>query len=134
MLLLGHFNAHRDFGYSKDYVEAMWLMLQREKPDDYVISTGETHSIREFLDLAFQCVELKYKLVDLHELSIAEADKRIVELKKEDKVFVIQHPRFFRPAEVNLLLGDNSYAKKELGWAPRVKFKELIKMMVEADL
>ena len=109
-LFLGNLDAKRDWGYAKDYVEAMWLMLQRERPDDYVIATGETHSVREFLDEAFGCLDL-----DWH---------RYVEID----------PKYFRPAEVDILLGDPSKARRVLGWTPRVKFKELVRLMVDSDL
>lgn len=109
-LMLGNLDAKRDWGYAPDYVEAMWLMLQQELPDDFVISTGETHSVREFLQEAFQ-----YKNLDYHD-------------------YVEIDPRYFRPTEVNYLIGDYSHANKKLGWKPRVKFKELVKIMVDADL
>ncbi|MEA2708421.1 MAG: GDPmannose 4,6-dehydratase [Phycisphaerales bacterium] len=109
-LFLGNLEAKRDWGFAGDYVEAMWLMLQQPKPDDYVIATGETHSVREFLDEVFGHLELDWK-------KHVEVD-----------------PRYFRPAEVDLLLGDASKAKKHLGWTPKVTFKTLAKMMVDADL
>ena len=109
-LRLGNLDAKRDWGYAKDYVEAMWRMLQQEKPGDYVIATGETHSVREFCEEAFGCVGLDWK------------------------DFVKVDPKYFRPAEVDLLLGDSSKAQRVLGWKPRVTFKELAKLMVEADL
>jgi GDPmannose 4,6-dehydratase len=109
-LYLGNLDSKRDWGYAKDYVEAMWLMLQQEQPDDYVISTGETHSVRGFLEEAFAYVNLKW----------------------EDYVEI--DPRYFRPAEVDLLLGDSSKAKQQLGWKPQVTFKELVELMVDADL
>ncbi|NJK33770.1 MAG: GDP-mannose 4,6-dehydratase [Oscillatoriales cyanobacterium SM2_2_1] len=109
-LYLGNLDAKRDWGYAKDYVEAMWLMLQQEQPDDYVVATGETHSVREFLDLAFAYVNLNWQ-------DYVEID-----------------PRYFRPAEVDLLLGDATKAKQKLGWQPRVSFPELVRLMVDADL
>jgi len=109
-LRLGNLDAKRDWGYAKDYVEAMWRMLQQEKPGDYVIATGETHSVREFCEEAFGCVGLDWK------------------------DFVKVDPKYFRPAEVDLLLGDSAKAQRELGWKPRVTFKELTRLMVEADL
>ncbi|MFN5965005.1 MAG: GDP-mannose 4,6-dehydratase [Pseudanabaena sp.] len=109
-LYLGNLDSKRDWGYAKDYVEAMWLMLQQERPDDYVISTGETHSVREFLEESFAYVNLKW----------------------EDYVEI--DPRYFRPAEVDLLLGDCTKAKQKLGWEPKVTFKGLIELMVDADL
>jgi GDPmannose 4,6-dehydratase len=107
---LGNLDSKRDWGYAGDYVEAMWLMMQQDKPDDFVIATGETHSVREFCEIAFKRVGLNY----------------------ED--YVKKDPKFFRPAEVDLLVGDCSKAKKELKWEPKIKFKELIEMMVDADL
>jgi GDPmannose 4,6-dehydratase len=109
-LYLGNLEAKRDWGYAKEYVDAMWLMLQQDKPDDYVIATGETHSIREFLDVAFGHVGL-----DWHKHVEIDA-------------------RYYRPAEVELLIGDASKAKKELGWEPKTKFAELVKLMVDADM
>ncbi|PIO08348.1 GDP-mannose 4,6-dehydratase [Candidatus Pacearchaeota archaeon CG10_big_fil_rev_8_21_14_0_10_34_12] len=134
-LVLGNLDAKRDWGFAGDYVEAMWMMLQQEKPKDYVISTGETYSIRDFLSHAFEYVGINYEIIDLHELSKEEANEKVEELKKEKgKVFVVQHPIFYRPAEVNELLGNPKKAKEELGWVPRTKFNELVRMMVEADL
>jgi GDPmannose 4,6-dehydratase len=109
-LYMGNLEAKRDWGYAKDYVKAMWLMLQQDQPDDYVIATGETHSVREFLDLAFGYVNLKWQ-------DYVEFDER-----------------YLRPAEVELLLGDSTKAKQKLGWAPTVTFAELVALMVEADL
>ncbi len=108
---LGNLDARRDWGFAGDYVEAMWLMLQQERADDYVISTGETHSIRELLDVAFRHV------------GIDDWSK-----------YVVQNPAFMRPAEVDLLIGDAAKARTVLGWTPKVGFEELITMMVDADL
>jgi len=110
-IMLGNLDAKRDWGYAPDYVEAMWLMLQQEKPDDYVISTGETHSIREFLDVAFQHVG-------------------IIDWEK----YVGQNPRFMRPAEVDVLRGDSSKAHMELGWKPKTSFDDLVSKMVKNDI
>lgn len=109
-LFLGNLDAKRDWGYAADYVEAMWMMLQQGEPDDFVIATGETHSVREFLDEAFGHLDLDWK--------------KYVEID----------PRYFRPTEVDMLLGDASKAKRVLGWKPRVHFKDLVKLMVDADL
>jgi GDPmannose 4,6-dehydratase len=109
-LYLGNLDAKRDWGYAKEYVEAMWLMLQQEKPDDYVIATNETHSVREFLNAAFEYAGLDWK-------EYVEID-----------------PRYFRPSEVDILIGDYSKAKRVLGWKPRTKFLDLVKLMVEADI
>lgn len=109
-LRLGNLDAKRDWGYAGDYVEAMWMMLHHDTPDDYVIATGETHTVREFCEIAFEAAGLdweKYVKVD---------------------------PKFMRPAEVNLLLGDASKARSELGWKPKVSFKKLVSMMVENDI
>ena len=109
-LRLGNLDAKRDWGYAKDYVEAMWLMLQQPKPDDYVIATGETHSVREFLEEAFGYLGMDWK------------------------DFVKVDAKYFRPAEVDLLLGDPTKARTVLGWKPRVSFRELVRLMVDADL
>jgi GDPmannose 4,6-dehydratase len=109
-LFLGNLEAKRDWGYAPDFVKAMWLMLQQNKPDDYVIATGETHSVREFLEEAFKYAGLDWK--------------KYVEIDK----------RYFRPLEVEFLQGDASKAKKKLKWAPKVKFKELVGIMVDADI
>ncbi len=109
-LYLGNLDAKRDWGYAKDYVKAMWLMLQQDKPDDFVIATGETYSIREFLDIAFNYVGLDWN------------------------EYVAFDERYLRPTEVDLLIGDPSKAKKMLGWAPEVSFEGLVKLMVDSDL
>ena len=107
---MGNLEAKRDWGFAGDYVRAMWLMLQQEKPDDYVVATGETHSVREFLEITFSLLDLDYR------------------------DFVEFDPRFMRPSEVDVLLGDASHAEKTLGWKPEVSFQGLVKMMVEHDL
>ncbi len=109
-LSLGNLDARRDWGFAGDYVQAMWLMLQQEIPEDYVVSTGVAHSVRDFVEAAFGCVGLNWR------------------------DYVVQDPRFMRPAEVEQLLGDSSKARKKLGWSPKVNFEELVRMMVEADL
>ena len=109
-LYLGNLDAKRDWGYAKEYVEAMWLMLQQDEPDDYVIATGETHSVREFLEVAFSHMGLDWR--------------KHVEID----------PRYFRPAEVELLIGDYSKAKKKLGWEPKTRFGDLVKLMVDEDI
>jgi GDPmannose 4,6-dehydratase len=109
-LYLGNLDAKRDWGHAKDFVEAMWLMLQQDEADDYVIATGETHSVREFLDEAFGRLDLDWKQ------------------------FVEIDPRYFRPTEVDLLVGDASKARRKLGWEPKITFKELVRTMVDADL
>jgi GDPmannose 4,6-dehydratase len=110
-LRLGNLDAFRDWGYAGDYVEAMWLMLQQEQPDDYVICTGETHTIREFLNAAFDCIGIS-----------------------NWSDYVIQDPQFYRPAEVDYLRGDNTKAKNILGWEPKTSFETLVHMMVEGDI
>jgi len=109
-LYMGNLDAKRDWGYAKEYVAAMWLILQQEQPDDYVIATGETHSVREFLDAAFGLVGLDWQK------------------------YVVHDPRYERPTEVDLLIGDASKARTKLGWKPQTTFKELVKLMVEADI
>ncbi len=109
-LYMGNLDSKRDWGYAKEYVEAMWLILQQDKPDDYVIATGRTHTVREFLEEAFKHVGLNYKK------------------------YVKFDSRYLRPAEVDLLIGDPSKARKKLGWKPKTTFKELVKIMVEADI
>ena len=109
-LYLGNLEAKRDWGYAKEYVEAMWLMLQQEEPDDYVIATGETHSVRQLLEEAFSHVGLDWA--------------KHVEID----------PRYYRPAEVDLLIGDSAKAKRKLGWEAKTKFKDLVRLMVDADM
>lgn len=134
-LVLGNLNAQRDWGFAGDYVEAMHSMLQQDKPDDYVISTGETHSIKEFMNVVFDYVGLNFETIDLHNLPLQECNKEIAKLKSnENGIFVVQSPKFYRPAEVDLLQGDSSKARKELGWKPKVSFYELTEMMIKEDL
>lgn len=109
-LRLGNLEAKRDWGYAPEYCEAMWLMLQQDQPDDYVIATGETHSVREFAEEAFACVGLNWR------------------------DFVVEDPAFKRPADVDFLVGDATKARQKLGWRPRTTFKDLVRLMVEADL
>ncbi|HHB90949.1 MAG TPA: GDP-mannose 4,6-dehydratase [Anaerolineae bacterium] len=109
-LRVGNLEARRDWGYAKDYVRGMWLMLQQDKPDDYVLATGETHTVGELIRIAFEHVDLDWE--------------RYVKID----------PRYYRPAEVDLLVGDPSKARRELGWEPEVTFEELVKMMVDADI
>ncbi len=109
-LALGNLDAKRDWGYAPEYVQCMWKMLQRDEPEDFVIATGETHTIREFLDHAFRCINID-----------------------DWSGYVEIDPKFYRPADVNLLCGDASKAKRILNWSPRIRFEELVKLMVEAD-
>jgi GDPmannose 4,6-dehydratase len=134
-LYLGNLEAKRDWGYAPDYVEAMWLMLQQGDPDDYVIATGETHSVREFVNLAFQHagIEIEWKGKGIHEKGIIKSLASTSALNVGDILIEIDS-RYFRPLEVEFLQGDSSKAKKRLGWEPRVKFKELAKIMVDADM
>lgn len=135
VLVLGNMEAKRDWGHAKDYVEAMWLMLQQAAPDDYVCATGKTHSVRDFVRVAFKTAGIGYEEVDLHHATPEQADERIKKLQQEkSKNFVVQHPKFFRPAEVNLLQGDATKAHTVLGWQPKVQFEELVRQMVEHDL
>jgi GDPmannose 4,6-dehydratase len=109
-LRLGNLDSQRDWGYALDYVEAMWLMLQQDHPDNFVVGTGETHTVREFCEIAFGHVDLDYNR------------------------YVVQDERFYRPAEVDLLVADPARARTLLGWEPSVTFRELVTMMVDADL
>jgi GDPmannose 4,6-dehydratase len=109
-LALGNLDAKRDWGFAGDYVRAMWMMLQQEHPDDYVIATGQTHSVEDFVRVAFEYLKLDYKK------------------------YVVTDPRFVRPAEVDILLGDAGHARKQLGWIPTVSFEGLVRMMVDADM
>ncbi len=109
-LYLGNLDAKRDWGYAKEYVEAMWLMLQQDAPDDYVIAAGESHTVREFLEEAFSYVGLNWQ-------NYLDID-----------------PKHYRPAEVDLLVGDASKARRKLGWEPRTRFKDLVRLMVDADM
>jgi GDPmannose 4,6-dehydratase len=125
-LELGNLDAKRDWGYAKEYVESMWLMLQKDKPDDYVIATGETHSVREFVEEC--CKELKIPLrwegKDVNEVGIND---------ENGKVIIKINPRYFRPTEVDLLLGNPKKAKEELGWVPKTSFEDLVKIMIKSD-
>ena len=135
VLVLGNLDAKRDWGFAGDYVEAMWLMLQQDKPDDFVIATGKNHSIKYFLKEAFSYINLNYEIIDLSKMEEVNADNEIKKLQeRKDKIFVVQHPKYYRPAEVNELLGDPTKAKKLLNWSPKVDLKSLIHMMIDEDL
>ena len=125
-LFLGNLEAKRDWGYAPDFVYGMWQMLQQEKPNDYILATNETHSVREFVELATNYLgfDLVWEGQGLNEKGID---------KKTNKTIIEIDPKYFRPAEVDVLLGDYSKAKKELAWEPKVKFKELVEIMAEAD-
>ena len=126
-IYLGNLDAKRDWGYAKDYVEIQWKMLQQDKPDDFVIATGETHSIREFVELAFKevGVDIVWKGKNLNEKGINS---------KTGKILVEVSPKYFRPLDVSILIGDSTKARNMLGWYPKTKFKELVKIMVKADV
>ena len=125
-LYLGNLNAERDWGFAGDYVEAMWRMLQADKPDDFVIATGETHSVREFCELAFAHVELP--------LTWEGEKEQEVGRDPDGRVLVRIDPHYYRPAEVDHLLGDSTKAREVLGWEPQVGFQGLVRMMVDADM
>ncbi len=124
-LELGNLDAKRDWGFAGDYVEAMWLMLQQKEPDDYIISTGENHSVREFVEESFKAVSMpfEWKGSGLEEVGISNG-----------KIVIKINPNFYRPAEVDVLLGNPEKIKKNLRWEPKTSFKELVKIMVESDL
>ena len=126
-LYLGNLDAKRDWGFAGDYVEAMWLMLQQDEPDDLVIATGEMHSVREFVELAFGEVgiEIQWRGEGVDEVGVDAATR---------DVLVEIDPRYYRPTEVELLLGDPTKAKDKLGWEAKVGLRELVKMMVEGDM
>ncbi|MFZ3071638.1 MAG: GDP-mannose 4,6-dehydratase, partial [Thermodesulfobacteriota bacterium] len=126
-ITLGNLDSKRDWGFAKEYVEAMWLMLQQAKPDDYVIATGETHTIREFAEAAFKAagISLSWEGEGVHTKGIdKKTGKTVIDVSKE----------FYRPSEVEFLLGNPEKAKKNLGWIPKIKFEELARLMVEADI
>jgi GDPmannose 4,6-dehydratase len=126
VLKLGNLYSKRDWGYAKDYVEGMWLMLQQDKPDDFVLSTGETHSIKEFIELA--CKECGWNINwigdGVNEKGLLDNGITIIEIDE----------KYYRPAEVEILLGDSTKAKTDLGWEPKVKFEELVRIMMEHDI
>lgn len=124
---MGNIDARRDWGYAPDYVRMMWMMLQQDKPDDYVVATGEMHTVREFIEKSFECVgrKIEWQGKGVDEVGIDATTGKVV--MRIDK-------RYFRPTEVEQLLGDPSKAKRQLGWEPQVKFEELVRIMTEADL
>lgn len=124
---MGNIDARRDWGYAKDYVRMMWMMLQQDKPDDYVVATGEMHSVREFIEKSFECVgrRIEWKGKGVDEVGIdTTTGKTVMRID----------PKYFRPAEVEQLLGNPAKAKRQLGWIPEVKFEQLVKLMTEGDL
>ena len=124
---LGNIYAKRDWGYAKEYVEAMWKMLQRKKPKDYVISTGKTHSIKEFINIATKYLNMNVKWIG------AGLSEKLIN-KDNNKIIIQINPKFFRPSEVNILIGDASQAKKDLGWRPKVNLSKLIKIMIDEEI
>ncbi|MCK4947490.1 MAG: GDP-mannose 4,6-dehydratase [Candidatus Aureabacteria bacterium] len=125
-LYIGNVDSYRDWGYAPDYVRVMWMMLQQDKPDDFVVATGETHTVREFIEKAFKCANIDIKWQN------SGVDEKGLDART-GKVLVEIDPRYFRPTEVERLLGDPTKAKEKLGWEPKVKFEELVKIMVKAD-
>ena len=126
-IYLGNLDAKRDWGFARDFVEAMWLMLQQDEPDDFVIATGKTHSVREFVELAFReiGIDIEWQGTGLNEKGVNAANR---------DVLIEIDARYFRPTEVDILMGDPSKAKEKLGWEAKVGFEELVKMMVEGDM
>jgi len=141
-LALGNLNAKRDWGYAPEYCEGMWLMLQQEKPEDFVLATGETHTVREFTELAFKelGIELEWKGKNENEKGVIKKindtelmNKRKLEIPRIGDTVVEVDKGYYRPTEVDILIGDAGKAKKKLGWKPKVKFNELVKIMIESD-
>ncbi|WCL49679.1 GDP-mannose 4,6-dehydratase [Leptospira sp. GIMC2001] len=126
-LVMGNIDSKRDWGYAPDYVEMMWMMLQQDQPDDYVVATNETHTVKEFIEESFKIVDIEIVWKG------SGADEKGYD-KKTNKLLVEIDPKYFRPTEVELLIGDPKKAKEKLGWVPKVKFKELVKIMMESDL
>lgn len=126
-LYLGNMDAKRDWGYAKDFVEGMWMILQHDKPDDFVLATGETRSVREFVEAAFKCVDIE---IDWK----GEGEEEVGLDRKSGRTLVSVDPRYYRPTEVELLLGDPTKAREVLGWEPKTSFNELVEMMVKSDL
>lgn len=129
-LYLGNLNSQRDWGHARDYIEGMWLMVQRDEPDDYVLATGEMHSVREFVEKALERVNIKIKWIGVTD----SVDEIGVDASDESRVLVKVDPQYFRPTEVELLIGSPKKAERLLGWKPKTLFKELVIEMVDADL
>lgn len=129
-IYLGNLDAKRDWGHARDYVEGMWMMLQQDEPDDYVLATGETHTVKEFVEKAFAVVGTTIKWIG----ESGSVDEIGVDAADESRVLVKVDPRYFRPTEVDLLLGDPTKAKEKIGWVSKTPFEELVREMVEADL
>ena len=126
ILLLGNLDSKRDWGYAPEFVEGMWLMLQQKEANDYVLATGETHTVRELIEEAFNYFNEKI-------IWVGDGKDEVGILKSSNKKVISINPRYYRPTEVDILIGDASKANKELGWKPKIKFKELVKIMVESD-
>jgi GDPmannose 4,6-dehydratase len=125
-LTVGNLNAKRDWGYAPEYCEGMWRMLQQEKPDDFILATGETHSVKEFIDTVFTELEMDLEWK-------GEEEQQVGITKKNGKTLIEVDPRYYRPTEVELLIGNPAKAKEKLGWAPKTTFRDLAKMMAKAD-
>ena len=125
-LVMGNIDSERDWGHAEDYVEGMWRILQHDNPEDFVLSTGEKHTVREFIEEAFKLkdIEIAWKGENVNEIGYD---------KKTGKEYIFINEKYYRPAEVDLLIGDATKAKEMLGWEPKIKFKELVKRMVEFD-
>lgn len=135
-LYLGNLNARRDWGHAKDYVEAMWMILQQEKPEDFVIATGITHTVRDFVEMAFAEVgiEIAFSGKDTEEKAVVKKCTHPAYQLPEGKVVVAVDPTYFRPTEVELLIGDASKAREKMGWKPKITLSEMVKEMVQSDL
>ena len=129
-LFLGNLDSKRDWGHAKDYVEGMWRMLQEDKPDDYVLATGETHTVREFVEVAFSCIGIAIRWTG----KFGSIEEQGVDASDEKRVLVKIDARYFRPTEVDLLLGDPAKALRVFGWKATTKFEQLCKEMVDADM
>lgn len=129
-LYLGNLDAKRDWGHARDYVEGMWMMLQTEKSDDYVLATNETHAVREFVEKAFACINITIKWVG----PSGTVEEIGVDANDESRVLVKVDPRYFRPTEVDILIGNPAKAEKALGWKPKIHFEDLVKEMVASDI
>jgi GDPmannose 4,6-dehydratase len=125
-LTIGNLNAKRDWGYAPEYCEGMWRMLQQDKPDDFILATGETHSVKEFIDAVFSELEMDLDWK-------GEEEQQVGIMKKDGKTLIEVDPRYYRPTEVELLIGNPAKAKEKLGWAPKTTFRDLAKMMAKAD-
>ncbi len=136
-LYLGNLDAKRDWGFAPEYVECQWLMLQQDRPEDYVIGTGESHSVREFVELSFNYagIEIEWKGKGIHEKGVVRSvQPSVAKTIKIGDILVEIDPRYFRPTEVDFLLADASKANKKLGWSPKINFHELVKIMVDSDI